>query len=117
MAWTDVLALADLSDGDRKVVQVGDREVVLVNHKGKVYAVGSRCPHMGAQLRRGRITEDGKLICPWHHSSFSLETGAVSGWTPWPPVLGRLLGLLRRHRPLPVYTTKTEQGRIWVELD
>ena len=114
--WVDLLPAEDLPDGARRVVRVEGQEVLLLRQGGQVYAVAARCPHMGAPLERGKVTAEGSLICPWHHSAFNLRTGDVEAWTPWPPAVGKVLGALRRERALPVFPVKEEGGRIWVRL-
>jgi len=117
MDWIKVLAQDELPAGTRQVVQVVERDVLLVNLKGQVYAVDNRCPHMGAPLVRGEVTEDGTLVCRRHHSAFDLRTGDVKDWAPWPPAVGRVLGAISREKPLPVFQTKVEDGSIWVGLE
>lgn len=115
--WVDLVASAELPEGARRVVRAEGREVLLLRQGGQVYAVAARCPHMGAPLERGELTEEGSIICPWHHSAFNVRTGDVEAWTPWPPAVGRVLGALRRERALPVFPVKEEAGRIWVRLE
>jgi nitrite reductase/ring-hydroxylating ferredoxin subunit len=78
--------------------------------------VDNICPHMGAALDGGDVTEGGTIVCPRHHSAFDLRTGKVSEWAPWPPGVGRILGGISREKPLPVFPTRIEQGSIWVGL-
>jgi nitrite reductase/ring-hydroxylating ferredoxin subunit len=78
MAWIDVLDESRLPEGAREVVEVSGAPVLLIRHGGEIFAVAARCPHMGAPLKNGRITEDGHLVCPWHRSAFSLRTGDVA---------------------------------------
>lgn len=117
MNWTQVLPEADLPDGARSVVDVGGREVLLINRAGEIHAVGNRCPHMNAKMEKGELTEDRSIVCPRHHSVFHLETGAVEAWVPWPPVVGRALGALSQENALPTYSTKVEAGSIWVGIE
>jgi len=114
MNWTQVLPEADLPDGARRVVTVGEREVLLINHTGEIHAISNRCTHMNARMEKGEVTGDGTIICPRHHTVFRLETGAVEAWVPWPPVVGRALGALSQENALPTYSTKVEAGSIWV---
>lgn len=117
MKWIDAMEDAHLKEGAREVVQVEGKNILLLRHRGEVFALDAQCPHMGAPLKNGRITEDGHLICPWHRSAFDLRTGDVAQWTPWPPAVGKLLGAVRREHALPVYRVKIEEGRIWVEME
>jgi nitrite reductase (NADH) small subunit len=81
---------AELPPGGRKVVNVGRRELVVFDVRGKLYAIFNRCPHHQAPLDRGPVggtnvpSEPGKLEygmdgqvlrCPWHHYEFDLATG------------------------------------------
>jgi len=69
---------------------------------------------MGAPLEKGKVTEEGTLVCPRHRSEFNLRTGEVKKWAPWPPGVGRVLGAISSEKPLPVYPTRIDQGSIWV---
>jgi nitrite reductase/ring-hydroxylating ferredoxin subunit len=40
-----------------------------------VFALPRRCPHEGADLAYGWMSE-GRLRCPWHHLPIDPETGA-----------------------------------------
>jgi nitrite reductase/ring-hydroxylating ferredoxin subunit len=117
MNWVKVLPQEELADGQRRVVEVGGRPVLLLNHQGQLYAVENECPHMGASLENGEVTSDATLICPRHHSAFDLKTGAVKEWSPWPPGVGRVLGSISREKALPVYPTRLDQGSIWVGIE
>jgi len=57
-------------------VKGGNR--LLVYHNNQYYLVSSICPHQGAKLDRAAC-EDGKIVCPWHHFGFDLETGRGGG--------------------------------------
>jgi nitrite reductase/ring-hydroxylating ferredoxin subunit/uncharacterized membrane protein len=59
-------------------VMVGKTPAVLVRHDGKIAAITAVCTHAGGPLDEGAL--EGKvIICPWHGSKFSLETGRVLG--------------------------------------
>jgi nitrite reductase/ring-hydroxylating ferredoxin subunit len=114
--WIKVMSLDELPAGARVLKEIGGVEVLLINHQGQIFAVESRCPHMGGSLIRGTLTEDGLIVCPLHHSAFSLETGEVREWAPWPPVVGRVLGAVRARRPLQVFPVRMDEGSIWVAI-
>jgi nitrite reductase/ring-hydroxylating ferredoxin subunit len=115
MSWTKVLATAELPEGARKVVKVADRKVLLIHHDGKIHAVANSCPHLNLPMKSGKINENGEIVCPFHRSAFNLCTGKASTWTPFPPVIGNIMGKLSAEQDLPVFSTKTENGEIWVE--
>ena len=116
MNWIRVLSEQELPEGERKVVEVAGKSILLLHHKGGVYAMNNNCPHMGAPLVKGTISPDGAIICPRHHSAFDIRTGDVKEWSPWPPVAGKVLGLISREKALPVYPTRVEEGSILVGL-
>ena len=117
MDWVKVALDSEIAEGERRVVEIDKRSILLVRHAGQVHAVEARCPHMGASLEKGRLTSDGTIICPLHHSEFDLQTGAVRSWTPWPPVAGPLLGAVRQRRPLATFPVRVEQGSVLLDRD
>jgi nitrite reductase/ring-hydroxylating ferredoxin subunit len=85
-----VFPLKDLAPGNRKVVNIGGRPIVIFNINGELFALLDRCPHQGGQLSRGQLTglveasEPGQycysrpgeiLRCPWHGWEFDVRTG------------------------------------------
>jgi nitrite reductase/ring-hydroxylating ferredoxin subunit len=85
-----VFPLKDLPPGNRKVVKLGGRPIVIFNINGEFFALLDRCPHQGGQLSSGQLTglveasEPGKycysrpgeiLRCPWHGWEFDVRTG------------------------------------------
>jgi nitrite reductase/ring-hydroxylating ferredoxin subunit len=116
MNWIKALAQDKLPEGERQVVEIEDRSILLIHHQGQFYALDSRCPHMRLPLK-GAVIEGDTLTCPWHHSAFDLRTGNVKQWSPWPPAVGRMLGALSREKVLPLYPTKVEEGSIWVGIE
>jgi len=114
MGWTKVLSETDLADGDRQVVKVEGRKIVVLKHEGTVHAVDNACPHLKLSIRKGKIV-DGAIVCPWHRSAFDLESGAVQTWTPFPPGVGKVMSLMSSEKSLPIFPTKVEDGSIWVD--
>jgi nitrite reductase/ring-hydroxylating ferredoxin subunit len=90
MARHVVAAVGEIAPGDRKLVKVGGRAVVVFNLGGEFFALGDRCPHKGGSLSQGKLTglvessEPGEyrysrrgeiLRCPWHSWEFDVRTG------------------------------------------
>ncbi len=117
MEWIKVLEASSLGPEGRQVVEVQGQNVFLLDHAGHIYAMPNNCPHMGGNLSKGTITDDDKIICPWHHSTFDLETGEIKAWAPWPPVVGPVLGMLKAQHPLQLFPTKVEEGAIWIGVE
>src|SRR6516165_6651682 len=51
-----VFPLKDLPPGNRKVVNIGGRPIVIFNINGEVFALLDRCPHQGGRLSFGQLT-------------------------------------------------------------
>ena len=47
------------------------------NVDGERFALTRRCRHLRADLAGGTINADGCLECPWHHSTYNVETGRM----------------------------------------
>lgn len=120
MTWTETISKDQLSPGDRQVFEVaqGDdkKKLLLINHEGNIYAVDNACPHLKLPLKKGKIDSDCTITCPFHRSTFDLETGEAKTWSTFPPLIGNLVGKLSPEKPLPVYATRVESGKIMVEL-
>ena len=68
----------ELTPGQRKLVFVDGRSVVLFNIDGALCAVENACPHNGASLAGGQL--DGHLLrCPAHGLRFDVATGCMPG--------------------------------------
>jgi nitrite reductase/ring-hydroxylating ferredoxin subunit len=83
-----------------KKVTVGNQQVLVVNLKGKYYAIGNVCTHLGGSLDRG-ILDGNEVECPLHRSHFDVTTGQVKRGP--------------ATRAEPVYEIKTENGSILVK--
>jgi nitrite reductase/ring-hydroxylating ferredoxin subunit len=69
-SWYFVCTSAALRPGAVKAVRLcGRRLAVFRGRDGRTGALGARCPHLGADLARGRVT-GGRLECPYHHFRF-----------------------------------------------
>jgi 3-phenylpropionate/trans-cinnamate dioxygenase ferredoxin component len=79
---------------------VAGREVVIVRHQRRFYAVPDRCTHARYPLHDGSL-EDGRLVCAHHGARFDLETGK--------PTLPAVV-------PLPRYEVEVEGDDVFVTL-
>ncbi|MEM7023008.1 MAG: Rieske (2Fe-2S) protein, partial [Pseudomonadota bacterium] len=86
-----MVARADeIAPGERKLVSIRGRDVVVFNVKGEYFALLDRCPHQGGSLCRGKLVglvesdgpgryryaRSGEIIrCPWHGWEYDLRTG------------------------------------------
>lgn len=75
--WVDVGEQADFLDGQRRVVKVGDDDVLVVRDGLEMTAVSNVCGHAGGPLDEGEFDAEGCVTCPWHASVFRLVDGSV----------------------------------------
>jgi nitrite reductase/ring-hydroxylating ferredoxin subunit len=88
---------ADMSEGARLDVLIGNRSIAVFNVQGTYYAIHGRCPHQRAPLSRGKLqgtvvcseetdwdtrwVDEGEvLVCPGHAMEFNLRTGMAYGY-------------------------------------
>lgn len=69
-----VLPESELRDEEPREVQASNTPLVLIRHRGRIHALAAHCSHLAGPLKDGTIEGDG-IVCPWHGSCFSLETG------------------------------------------
>jgi len=91
-----------VKEGQMKAFEIDeDNKILIANIKGKYHAMGASCPHYGAPLEDG-IISDNRVVCPWHHSSFDIKTGGLLE----PPAYDNI----------PVYPVNIENDNIVVML-
>jgi NADPH-dependent 2,4-dienoyl-CoA reductase/sulfur reductase-like enzyme/nitrite reductase/ring-hydroxylating ferredoxin subunit len=73
---TFTFAADAVADGAMKTFEHGKRKILVVRNRDDYRAFDARCPHAGADLGEGVLCA-GRLICPWHHSTFDASSGAL----------------------------------------
>lgn len=66
----------NIFEGYRKVFEVGEILLLLIQNNGKTSLIENRCGHFGHELESGRLDAN-TIVCPQHGISFSLETGEI----------------------------------------
>jgi nitrite reductase/ring-hydroxylating ferredoxin subunit/uncharacterized membrane protein len=100
--WTDVIAVADLPDGQPINVDAAGVDVFLLRRGATISAIGNTCPHLGGPLHKGEV--DGDCIrCPWHDSVFRLDDGSL--------VHGPAT------TPVDAYEVRVVNGRVSIRVD
>jgi len=94
-----VSSTSEIPEGKMRKVIVSSQQVLVVNVKGKYYAIGNVCTHLSGPLDRG-ILEGQEVQCPLHGSHFDVTTGQVKRGP--------------ATRPEPMYDIKVEAGSILV---
>ena len=116
MVWKAAINVSDLQKSNRQTANIDGNKILFIWHEDQVHAVQAQCPHLGLPLAKGEINDECQLVCPFHKSAFDLKTGSVECWSPWPPLVGSLLGKLSKSKDLRIYPTKIEKDQIFVEL-
>ena len=107
---------SELAASGRKVIKVGETDILLIATREKVYAIANQCPHLNLPVQNGKVTEQGTIVCQWHRSEFNLEDGSPAAWSTWPPGVGKVLASVSKEKPLRTYSVRREEGTIWVEM-
>lgn len=71
--WTPLLPLSEVGAAPRAVSLAGERLVAFRQPRGEVAVLLDRCPHRGAALSLGRVTDRGCIECPFHGWQFDAQ--------------------------------------------
>jgi nitrite reductase/ring-hydroxylating ferredoxin subunit/uncharacterized membrane protein len=74
--FTALLPDEDLPEGKLKRVLYKETPLLLVRRGDRVFALAETCAHLGGPLSEGKL-EGNTVVCPWHASRFTLESGEV----------------------------------------
>ena len=96
-----VASASEIPEGKMRKVIVGSQQVLVANVKGKYYAIGNVCTHLGGPLDKG-ILEGHEVECPLHRSHFDVTNGQVKRGP--------------AQKPETVYDVNIESGSILVRL-
>jgi 3-phenylpropionate/trans-cinnamate dioxygenase ferredoxin component len=113
--FTELLKIDDLKNGQMKAYTAGGREVLMAKVGDQFFATDNRCPHFGAKLAEGKL--EGTIVtCPKHASQFDLKDGHVVRWTDWSGIKLGVAKVFKSPRPLAMYPTKVEGGKVLVKM-
>ena len=118
---TKVAEFGALPEGQGLCVKAGGVSLVLIKSGGRVHALENNCPHLKMPLARGRI-ENGRIICPFHGSSFDIKTGKNVDWVgtvaghTMPLWARALFAMGRKPKPVKTFPVSIENGAVFVEL-
>ena len=97
--WQKVCPESELPVGGNTAVDLGHRRIGVFNTTDGLYALDNRCPHAGADLHIGDVS-DGHIYCPFHAWPFRLKDGRC--------------GILEKFNVC-TYPTRIDAGYIWVD--
>ena len=99
--WVKACSIDKVTSGKLYGFHYNEKQILLANLDGKIYATDLICTHAEADLSNGMLSEEG-VRCPLHLSVFNLETGMPQN----PPA----------EKPLRTYNVKIDQNEIYVEV-
>ncbi len=74
--WISVFSVDDIENGQHRVVDIDDTEVVIFKVDNDFFAIENVCSHDGGEIASG-VLENGEIICPRHGARFCIKTGDV----------------------------------------
>ena len=70
--------LPRLHDGYRQVINLRGQRLLLLQDRGQLHLIATRCPHAGFSLEKGTVRH-GCITCPKHGIVFDLDSGRAQG--------------------------------------
>jgi len=99
--FVEIAPAAELPDGERMFIDIGDVPIVIFNIAGQLFAIGDVCTHDDGPLGDGDI-EGFNVVCPRHGAEFDVRTGKV---TSMPAVVD-----------IPAYSVRIVDGKIEIGI-
>jgi 3-phenylpropionate/trans-cinnamate dioxygenase ferredoxin subunit len=115
MAFKDVCRADEIAIGAMKAVTVEATRLIVYRLTDGYYATQASCTHLFAPLVRGKVLDDCRIQCPFHHARFDIRTGAVVDWANFPPGV-QLLNAIRGRKALQTFRTRVANGSVQVDL-
>lgn len=76
MDYIKVAQTNEVKNGEKKIITINNKVLMITNIQGTYYAIDNKCPHMGGSLFDGNL--DGyHITCPKHGSVFDVRTGKI----------------------------------------
>jgi nitrite reductase/ring-hydroxylating ferredoxin subunit/multimeric flavodoxin WrbA len=99
--WHELGEVKNLIEKPLQEIKIGKTKIALTYLDGNFTAISGACNHAGGPLGRGKL--DGEyIVCPWHNWKFHHQSGkGEPGY---------------EADCVPVFTLKTEGGRLFVDL-
>ena len=74
--WIDVCKDSEFNNGERRVVELDDTDVLVFKIKDNYYAVDHFCTHADYEMDDAEVdSEECNIICPLHGARFCLKSG------------------------------------------
>ncbi len=76
LEYVGVAQVSELGNGQRLLVEIDGRPIVVFNVGGAYFAIGDECSHDDGPVGEGEL-EGFEIECPRHGARFDLRTGKV----------------------------------------
>jgi nitrite reductase/ring-hydroxylating ferredoxin subunit len=94
------LKRSELGAHGHKLVRCAGKQVLVIAHQGRLFAIANRCPHEGYPLTEGTVGPGCVLTCNWHNWKFDLASGEA--------LVGR--------DPVRTYEVAERNGEIFIDV-
>jgi 3-phenylpropionate/trans-cinnamate dioxygenase ferredoxin subunit len=105
----------EIKRGQMKGFTVQGEKIVVYHLEDGFFATQANCTHVFAPLARGKILDDCKVQCPFHHARFDIRTGEVIDWANFPPGI-QVLNFVRGEKALKTYKVSVKEGDVRVKI-
>ena len=116
MALLPLFAESEMAFGEKRAVKVAGKRIFVCRLEDGYFALQNTCTHVFAPLHKGKIIDECRIQCPFHHAQFNIRTGEVVNWACFPPGI-QLLDAGRKEQPLASYPVSIVDGQVCVEID
>jgi len=99
--WHLLGPVEKFSDKALQQLKIGKLTIALSYRDSEFGAISGVCNHVGGPLGDGTLSDDGFVICPWHHWQFQRLTGEARPGIP---------------AAVPRHEVKVENGEVFVNL-
>jgi 3-phenylpropionate/trans-cinnamate dioxygenase ferredoxin subunit len=99
--FVEIAPAAELPNGERLFVDLGEKPIVIFNIAGQLFAIGDVCTHDDGPLGDGTL-EGHNIVCPRHGAEFDVRTGQA---VQMPAVVD-----------IPAYPVQVRAGNIFVGI-
>src|SRR5262245_52863565 len=100
--WRALGPIDELKQKPLRQVVIDKVAIALSFRDGRFGAISGRCNHVGGPLGEGVLSDEGYIVCPWHHWMFHRESGEAHRGIP---------AIVPRH------DLREENGVLYVNLD
>jgi nitrite reductase/ring-hydroxylating ferredoxin subunit len=72
---SEAIAKAQISLNDFATFRLGFKKICIAHTEAGLFALEDACPHKMVALSKGKINNQGQIMCFWHQYTFDPQTG------------------------------------------